>query len=146
MQRRRWAHTSNRRGSGPTCIEKTLVAAVGRALQLVAVADHDLASALVRDLVRRGRQGYDAVMTGAGTAIAGEQTPAATVTMPAVSPAPMPDARAAGNVAQTPSARLIAHCRCLAIPSRCRTSRFSWVRLLQRFSGGTLGGALPLAT
>ncbi len=62
-------------GIRPDRIEKTLVTAVDRTLQLVAVTDHDLASALVRDLVRRGRQGYHAAMTGAGTEIAGEQTP-----------------------------------------------------------------------
>jgi len=56
-------------------IATTLGAAVGRTLQLVAVADHDLASALVRDLVRRGRQGYNAAMTGAGAAVDDEQTP-----------------------------------------------------------------------
>jgi hypothetical protein len=62
-------------GIRPDRIEKTLVAAVDRTLQLVAVADHDLASALVRDLVRRGRQGYHAAMTGAGAALVGEHTP-----------------------------------------------------------------------
>ncbi len=62
-------------GIQPDRIDQTLVAAVDRTIHLVAVTDRDLASALVRDLVRRGRQGYHATMTGAGTAIAGEQTP-----------------------------------------------------------------------
>lgn len=62
-------------GIQPDRIATTLAAAVDRTLQLVAVADHDVAVALVRDLLRRGQQGYHAAMTGAGAAIAEEQTP-----------------------------------------------------------------------
>jgi hypothetical protein len=54
-------------GIRPDLIATTLVGAIDRALQLVAVADHDVASALVRDLIRRGRQGYHAAMTQAGS-------------------------------------------------------------------------------
>jgi len=47
-------------GVRPGDISRTLVGAVDRTLQLVAVADRPAASALRRELVRRGLQGYHA--------------------------------------------------------------------------------------
>lgn len=62
-------------GIRPDQITITLVAAVDRALQLVAVADHEVVFALLRDLVRRGLQGYHAAVGEVGTAIAEERSP-----------------------------------------------------------------------